>query len=206
MIQIKALSPYTKIPSKGSPGSAGYDISSVEELIIPMGQRRLVDVGFSMAFEGNMYARIAPRSGLAVKGIDVGAGVIDSDYRGVVKVLLINNSQTDFQVRVGDRIAQMIFEKLADNTHFQPVEELGQTIRGSGGFGSTGTGEMNKSVFYVVRNEIYNNLQDYPHEEYKEFSSMEEAKEYITMRNFESQKQKEQRKLFHVMNDMIDSM
>jgi dUTP pyrophosphatase len=221
MIQIKSLSPNTKIPTKGSPGSAGYDVSSIEELTIPVGQRRLVDTGFSMAFEGNMYARIAPRSGLAVRGIDVGAGVIDADYRGVVKILLINNSQEDFQVKVGDRIAQMVFESLAANTCFHSVEELDQTVRGSGGFGSTGIGETKKDVFYVVRmenplgtkSEIYNNLQDcmeflqtYPNAEYKEFSTMEDAKEYIDKRNFESQKQKEQRKLFHIMNGMVEFM
>jgi dUTP pyrophosphatase len=241
MIQFKSLSPQAKMPSKGSPGSAGYDISSVEELIILPGQRRLVDTGFSMAFEGNMYARIAPRSGLAVKGIDVGAGVIDSDYRGVVKVLLINNSQNDFKVNVGDRIAQMVFESLAMNTYFQQVEELGQTVRGSGGFGSTGIGEMSKeclhneilhsvplngmienkveSVFYVVRlenplgsrSEIYNNLEEcmaflqkHPNAEYKEFLTMEDAKEYLKIRNFRSQKQKDQQKLFHIMNGMVE--
>lgn len=147
MIRFLPLNSSAKIPAKASLGSAGYDIFSSEEMIILPGQRRLVDTGFSMAFEENMYARIAPRSGLAVKGIDVGAGVIDSDYRGPVKVLLINNSQTDFKVNVGDRIAQMVFESLAKNTHFQMVESLSDTERGAGGFGSTGSGEMSKEYF-----------------------------------------------------------
>lgn len=226
MIRFLPLNSSAKMPTKASSGSAGYDIYSSEEIIILPNQRRLVDVGFSMAFDGNMYARIAPRSGLAVKGIDVGAGVIDSDYRGPVKVLLINNSQTDFKVNIGDRIAQMIFESLAKNTDFQVVDSLDDTKRGVGGFGSTGTGELNNrpedtNVFYVVRmenqlgtkSEIYNNLQDcmtflqkHPNADYKKFSTMEDAKEYITMRNFVSQKQREQDKLFHIMNDMVDFM
>lgn len=226
MIRFLPLNSSAKIPAKASPGSAGYDIYSSEEMIILPSQRRLVDTGFSMAFEENMYARIAPRSGLAVKGIDVGAGVIDSDYRGPVKVLLINNSPTDFKVNVGDRIAQMVFESLAKNTHFQVVETLDNTERGVGGFGSTGTGEMNKepennNIFYVVRietplgsrSDIYNNLEEcmaflqkHPDAEYKEFLTMEDAKEFLNMRNFRSQKQKEQHKLFHIMNGMVEFM
>ena len=88
--------------------------------------------------EGN-YGRIAPRSGLAAKhSIDVGAGVIDSDYRGEVKVLLFNLSDTDFEVKPGDRIAQLIIEKYT-MTEIQEVEgKLDDTVRGEGGFGSTG--------------------------------------------------------------------
>lgn len=84
-----------------------------------------------------VYFRIAPRSGLAVKGIDVGAGVIDCDYRGPVKVLLINNSKSDFEVKKGDRIAQGIFERIVE-VIFNQTDNLGETKRGEGGFGSTG--------------------------------------------------------------------
>jgi dUTP pyrophosphatase len=131
----------SKMPSKATPGSAGFDVYSAEELTIPAGKRSLVDSGFSMAFGGDMYARIAPRSGLAVRGIDVGAGVIDSDYRGPVKVLIINNSSGDFKIQVGDRIAQMIFEAYVKDASFQLVTTLETTERGSGGFGSTGMQE-----------------------------------------------------------------
>lgn len=87
--------------------------------------------------EGN-YGRIAPRSGLAAKNmIDVGAGVIDSDYRGEVKVLLFNLSDVDFEVSKNDRIAQLIIEKYTP-TQLVEVEELDSTVRGVGGFGSTG--------------------------------------------------------------------
>ena len=97
-------------------------------------------VGTGLAFgipEGN-YGRIAPRSGLAAKhSIDVGAGVIDSDYRGEVKVLLFNFSDVDFKFNEGDRIAQMIIEKYT-MTLITEVEKLDETVRGDGGFGSTG--------------------------------------------------------------------
>ena len=85
-----------------------------------------------------MYGRIAPRSGLAVKHfLDVGAGVIDADYRGEVKVLLFNLSDADFEVKAEDRIAQIIIEKYT-LTELVEVEELSETVRGEGGFGSTG--------------------------------------------------------------------
>ena len=85
-----------------------------------------------------MMVDLAPRSGLAVKNfIDVGAGVIDSDYRGEIKVLLFNHSETDFQVNVNDRIAQIIIEKIAE-TKLVKIQTLTETERGEGGFGSTG--------------------------------------------------------------------
>ena len=85
-----------------------------------------------------MCAKIAPRSGLAVKKfIDVGAGVIDQDYRGEVGVVLFSHSDTDFQVRQGDRIAQLILEKI-ETSVVQDVQELSETKRGTYGFGSTG--------------------------------------------------------------------
>ena len=82
--------------------------------------------------------RIAPRSGLASKNfIDTGAGVIDADYRGQVKVLLFNHAETDFEVKEGDRVAQLIIERIY-TPEIQVVEELEESVRGAGGFGSTG--------------------------------------------------------------------
>ena len=82
--------------------------------------------------------RIAPRSGLAVKHfIDTGAGVIDSDYRGQVKVLLFNHSEVDFEIKEGDRIAQLVIERIY-TPEVMVVEELEDSVRGAGGFGSTG--------------------------------------------------------------------
>lgn len=84
--------------------------------------------------------RIAPRSGLAAKNsIDVGAGVIDADYRGPVKVLLFNHGETGFEVKEGDRVAQLVLERIY-TPEVEEVEELEESVRGAGGFGSTGVG------------------------------------------------------------------
>lgn len=135
-----------QIPKKGSQLAAGYDIYSNEDITIPSGERKSVSTGIrlEMTFKekafgcDSIYFKIAPRSGLAVKGIDVGAGIVDQDYTGPVKVLLINNSKTDFEVKKGDRIAQGIFERIVD-VIFNETKELGITQRGEKGFGSTGT-------------------------------------------------------------------
>ena len=95
--------------------------------------------------EGN-YGRIAPRSGLAAKhSIDVGAGVIDCDYRGEVKVLLFNLSDVDFELKANERIAQLIIEKYTP-TDIAEVEDLDATVRGKGGFGSTGVGAIEQKM------------------------------------------------------------
>jgi dUTP pyrophosphatase len=96
----------------GSVNAAGYDMFASEPTTIPAHGKKLVSTGVSMAIPVGNYGRIAPRSGLACKNfIDVGAGVIDADYRGELKVLLFNFGETDFQVAEGDRIAQLIIEK-----------------------------------------------------------------------------------------------
>ena len=98
----------------------------------------MVKTDLSIACPPGTYARIAPRSGLAVKkGIDCGAGVVDADYRGNVGVVLFNFGTEDFVVEVGDRIAQLILEKI-NMAPVVEVEELTETERGAGGFGSTG--------------------------------------------------------------------
>jgi dUTP pyrophosphatase len=131
-----------KLPSYGSEYAAGMDICSCEKVIVPSHGRALVSTGFSISMPENImnkyYLRIAPRSGLAVKqGITTGAGVIDSDYRGVVKVLLFNHGDDDFVVNVGDRIAQMIMERIV-RPDFHLVDSHEESMRGVGGFGSTG--------------------------------------------------------------------
>ena len=104
------------------------------------GGRCIVGTGISLEIPEHVYARIAPRSGLAVKhGIDVLAGVVDSDYRGEVRVVLINHGDEPFVVRPGDRIAQILFELIASPPPvLQVTYALGATERGAGGFGSTG--------------------------------------------------------------------
>ena len=94
------------MPIKGSVYAAGYDLHASEENIVPARGNALIGTGLAFGIPVGNYGRIAPRSGLAAKNsIDIGAGVIDSDYRGEVKVLLFNFSDTDFKVVEGDRIA-----------------------------------------------------------------------------------------------------
>jgi len=126
-------------PSKGSPGAAGYDMCALveNETVIQPGDRKLINTGVKISLPPGCYARIAPRSGLAVLGIDIAAGVIDSDYTGYIHALVVNNSKNPFTVKQGDRIAQMIIEKIMNPT-FLRTDVLNSTNRGDKGFGSTG--------------------------------------------------------------------
>ncbi|QSZ28835.1 hypothetical protein DSL72_003340 [Monilinia vaccinii-corymbosi] len=135
---IKKLSPRARLPTRGSAFAAGYDIYAAKETVVPAKGKVLVDTDISMAVPEGTYGRIAPRSGLASKHmIDTGAGVIDADYRGQVKVLLFNHGEKDFEVKEGDRVAQLILERIytPEVTEALVLEE---SVRGEGGFGSTG--------------------------------------------------------------------
>jgi dUTP pyrophosphatase len=135
---VKLLRQNSKAPQRATAGAAGYDLYAAESKVITKGERSLVSTGVALAIPAGHYGRIAPRSGLSVKGIDVGAGVIDCDYRGEVKALLINNGKDDFEVLEGDRIAQLLVTKV-ETPDIVVVDDLNSTTRGEGGFGSTGT-------------------------------------------------------------------
>ncbi|KAF2324554.1 hypothetical protein GH714_015228 [Hevea brasiliensis] len=138
LFRVKKLSEKAILPTRASPLSAGYDLSSATEAKVPGRGKALIPTDLSIAIPEGTYARIAPRSGLAWKhSIDVGAGVIDADYRGPVGVILFNHSDVDFEVKVGDRIAQLIIQKIMTPDVVE-VEDLDATVRGEGGFGSTG--------------------------------------------------------------------
>ncbi|CAN6287295.1 unnamed protein product [Urochloa humidicola] len=138
LLKVKKLSEKAVLPSRGSALAAGYDLSSAAEMVVPARGKALVPTDLSIAIPEGTYARIAPRSGLALKhSIDVGAGVVDADYRGPLGVILFNHSDADFAVKPGDRIAQMIIEVIA-TPEVAEVEDLDATVRGEGGFGSTG--------------------------------------------------------------------
>lgn len=144
-LQVKRLDKAAKLPVLGSANAAGYDLHALSGATVPARGKVLVSTGLAFAIPVGNYGRIAPRSGLAAKhSIDVGAGVIDADYRGEVKVLLFNLSDTDFAINEGDRIAQMIIEKYTP-TDLVEMDELEETNRGAGGFGSTGVGEAKAS-------------------------------------------------------------
>jgi dUTP pyrophosphatase len=138
-IQIKKLSDQAKIPTQGSKYAAGYDLYAAEEVLVNTMGRKLVKTNISISIPEGYYGRIAPRSGLAYKnGIDVLAGVIDSDYRGDIGVILFNSDHNlDFPVNVGDRIAQIIIEK-CHSVNWDTVENLEASVRSEKGFGSSG--------------------------------------------------------------------
>ncbi|GLV45374.1 Deoxyuridine triphosphatase [Carabus blaptoides fortunei] len=139
VLKFTKLSVNAFAPSKGSGKAAGYDIKSAYDYIVPKRGKQMIDTDIKIELPEECYGRIAPRSGLAAKhSIDVGAGVIDEDYRGPVKVILFNLSDNDFEVKKGDRIAQLICERIM-YPDLQEVQELTETERGDGGFGSTGT-------------------------------------------------------------------
>lgn len=139
---VKRLTTDAKMPKRGSPGAAGYDLCSIEGVTIPPGQREVVGTGLKLQIPSDCYCRLAPRSGLAVRfGVDIGAGVVDRDYRGPVKLILMNLGQEPFEVKKGDRVAQMILERIR-TPEPEEVEELEETPRGEQGFGSTGLSRM----------------------------------------------------------------
>lgn len=166
-LHVKKLSPQGRLPTRGSAFAAGYDVYAARDTVVPARGKALVDTDISIAVPAgtckspqghdtsgertrargdtqmanrreNADGRIAPRSGLASKHfIDTGAGVIDADYRGPVKVLLFNHADADYEIKEGDRIAQLVLERIVTPDVVE-VEELEESVRGAGGFGSTG--------------------------------------------------------------------
>ena len=139
-VKIKLLNENAKIPVKSTEHSAGFDLFSAEDTILKKREFKLISTGITIEMPQDIEAQVRPRSGLAVKhGVTVlnSPGTIDADYRGEVKIILINHSENDFLIKIGDRLAQMVFSKVIDIT-FENVDTLGETKRGIGGFGSTG--------------------------------------------------------------------
>ena len=148
-----------RVPQRSNSGDAGYDLFSTEFIKIAPLERVLVSTGIHIEIpeESSCYGRVAPRSGLSIKkGLDVMAGVVDSSYRGEVKVVLINLNRPSIPVegdpmyalngdpnsvsiKPGDRIAQIIFEKITHFDDWEEVSYIGDSSRGDGGFGSTGS-------------------------------------------------------------------
>ncbi|MGW8820638.1 dUTP diphosphatase [Paenibacillus sp. JNUCC32] len=131
-----------KLPVKMSELAAGFDLHAAvqEPVVLNPGERKLIPTGFAIAMPAELEAQIRPRSGLAYKhGITClnAPGTIDADYRGEVKVLLINLGQEPFAIERNERIAQMVF-KSVPAVEFTEVDELSDTVRGAGGFGHTG--------------------------------------------------------------------
>ena len=134
-MQVVLLTENATLPTQGTPGSIGYDLYATDDYCVFQGSCRLIPLDIAIKLPRGTYGRIAPRSSLALKMIDVGGGVIDPDYRGNVKIILINNGSGAFNVRKGDRIAQLILEE-ARLVPILQVDSLDETDR-VGGFGST---------------------------------------------------------------------
>jgi len=138
VLRFKQLDPKAILPVRGSSFAAGLDISSIEDVIVEPRQRAIARTGLAVAIPHGFYGRVAPRSGLAAKqGLDVLAGVIDSDYRGELCCVLYNTSDTAIQLSAGSKICQLIIEKII-TPQAAWANDLDETARGAGGFGSTG--------------------------------------------------------------------
>lgn len=129
---------HVHIPQRKTEGAAGFDLCSAEDCIISARGSKIVSTGIQMQIAPGHFGKIEGRSGLGFKHLIMPfGGIIDSDYRGEIKVLLLNHSDTDYQVQKGNGIAQLIIHKYEIPTLFR-VDQLSQTSRGSNGFGSTG--------------------------------------------------------------------
>jgi len=138
VLKFVKLSEHAHAPTKATPDAAGFDLYSAYDYEIPAKGKVLALTDIQIAVPSTCYGRVAPRSGLAHKNfIDVGAGVIDRDYRGNVGVIMFNFGNDTFKVNKGDRIAQLICERIAYPT-IEECTSLTETERGHGGFGSTG--------------------------------------------------------------------
>ena len=139
-LRFKKVHPDAVLPSYAHPSDAGMDLRSVDDLTLAPGQRALVHTGLVMLLPPLYEAQVRPRSGLALKnGVTVlnTPGTIDSGYRGEVGVILINLGQAAFDVRKGDKIAQMVIAPVTQ-PNIEETDVVDETARGSGGFGSTG--------------------------------------------------------------------
>jgi dUTP pyrophosphatase len=136
MVQVKAQG--GTLPVYGSAGAAGADLIASEHVTLQPGERAAVATGLHLEIPSGHVGLVWPRSGLALKhGIDTLAGVIDSDYRGEVRVVLVNHGQAAVTIAAGDRVAQLLVQRVE---HVEFVSgELGGSARGAGGFGSTGS-------------------------------------------------------------------
>lgn len=140
-IPLKQLTPDLPIPSYAYEGDAGVDLRATEDMVLKPFERAMVPTGIAIAIPVGYAGFVLPRSGLAAKhGISLvnAPGLIDSNYRGEIKAILINlDPKNDFEIRKGDRIAQLVIMAVPEAS-FVPVDDLSETVRGEGGFGSSG--------------------------------------------------------------------
>lgn len=141
ILRVRRLHPEARLPARAHEDDAGYDLTSVEAVTLAPGERALVATGIAIELPARHAGLVVPRSGLAARhGISVvnAPGLIDAGYRGEVKVILLNTGAEPFEVAVGDRIAQLVVAPVAVPDVVE-ASELGESGRGTGGFGSTGS-------------------------------------------------------------------
>lgn len=136
-LKVKKLVPSAHLPEKAKAGDLGYDLFSAEHALIHPGEMRAVRTGIALEFPSGWGGVLKDRSSMAMKRITISAGVIDSGYRGEIKVLISNHSTTSYAVETNHKIAQLIPCPVTD-WKIEEAEELNDTHRGDGGFGSTG--------------------------------------------------------------------
>lgn len=136
-VKLQRLHPNAKVPTQGTAGSAGWDLYSVERGMIASEDVLVFSTGWKVEVPEGYYLEIKGRSGLATKGIWAHIGTVDADFRGEMKVVLVNHSDGIYEVKEGDRIAQCILHPVV-STSFKEVSVLSETTRGANGYGSTG--------------------------------------------------------------------
>ena len=136
-IKIKKLNPNAIIPKYSHVGDAGMDLFSVEDFILKPKHRVLIKTGLSIELPKGYVALVWDKSGIALKGIKTMGGVIEHTYRGEYKIILVNLSSENYEIKKGQKIAQLLIQKI-ETAEVEEVNELSETIRGTGGFGSTG--------------------------------------------------------------------
>lgn len=137
-MKVKLLTKTAKLPVRGSSHAAGSDIHADESLVLKAGERAKISTGVAASAFKGYYINVEPRSGLALKyGIQVLGGIVDEDYTGEIFVILYNSGDEDLEINLGDRIAQLIQKPYNPATPYE-VKTLKETLRGGGGFGSTG--------------------------------------------------------------------
>ena len=140
-LYIHPLREGVAVPNRGTPESVGLDFQSAHDHTVPAGDKATIGTGLAITIPKGVYGRIAPRSGLAAKHmIDIGAGVIDPDYTGEIKVVILNHSNSDFVIKKGDKIAQLILERVSILEPVICLQKPRATERGGQGFGSTDKG------------------------------------------------------------------
>lgn len=138
-LRVKLLSENATVPTRGSDQAAGWDLYAAEDVIVPARGKAIIPTDIAVAIATKHYGRIAPRSGMSWKNhTDIGAGVVDSDYRGPVGVVMFNHADSDLQIEKGDRVAQLVIEQISTQPLVVVEGNLDDTERGEDGFGSTG--------------------------------------------------------------------